>query len=98
MMRCMGRRGRRRIFGRRGMKKPHPYPPHSNSYALPTKLEGEEKGSRVEKTEEEAVLPDERLAKRLALLVEQFSQAPGQSIPQVCGSVHDTKAAYRFLG
>jgi hypothetical protein len=44
------------------------------------------------------MLPDERLVKRLALLVEQLSQAPGQSLPQVCGSVHDTKAAYRFLG
>lgn len=30
------------------------------------------------------VLPDERLAKRLALLVEQLSQAPQQSIAQAC--------------
>ena len=44
------------------------------------------------------MLPDERLEKRLELLVEQFSQAPGQSIPQACGSVQDAKAAYRFLG
>lgn len=44
------------------------------------------------------VLPDERLARRLALLVEQLSHAPEQSIPQACGSVHDAKAAYRFLG
>lgn len=44
------------------------------------------------------MLPDERLAKRLEMLVEQMSQAPGHSIPQACGSVQDTKAAYRFLG
>jgi hypothetical protein len=44
------------------------------------------------------MLPDERLEKRLAVLVEQFSQSPGHSIPQACGSVHDAKAAYRFLG
>jgi transposase-like protein len=44
------------------------------------------------------VLPDERLEKRLGLLVEQLSKTPGQSIPQACGSVHDSKAAYRFLG
>lgn len=44
------------------------------------------------------MLPDERLTKRLEILVEQFSQAPGQSITQACGSVHDVKAAYRFLG
>ncbi len=43
-------------------------------------------------------LPDERLVKRLELLVEQLSQSPEQSIPQACGSVHDVKAAYRFLG
>lgn len=44
------------------------------------------------------MLPDERLQGGLALLVEQLSQGPEQSIPQACGSVHDTKAAYRFLG
>ena len=39
------------------------------------------------------VLPDERLAKRLALLVEPLSQTPEQSIPQAGGSVHAAKAA-----
>lgn len=43
-------------------------------------------------------LPDARLAQRLAILVEQLSAAPEQSIPQACGSVHAAKAAYRFLG
>jgi transposase-like protein len=44
------------------------------------------------------MLPDERLQRRLELLVEQLSQAPEQSIPQACGSAYDAKAAYRFLG
>jgi hypothetical protein len=47
---------------------------------------------------EYAVLPDARLNKRLALLVEQLSAAPEKSIPQACGNAYDSKAAYRFLG
>ena len=43
-------------------------------------------------------LGDERLNDRLARLVEQLSQAPDQSIPQACGGLADSKAAYRFLG
>jgi hypothetical protein len=43
-------------------------------------------------------LPDERLKRRLVMLVEQLSQAPSKSIPEACGSQHDSKAAYRFLG
>jgi len=43
-------------------------------------------------------LPDERLKQRLELLVEQLSGCPEGSIPQACGSVADSKAAYRFLG
>lgn len=43
-------------------------------------------------------LADKRLRERLERLVEQLSQAPDKSIPQACGSVHETKAAYRFLG
>ncbi len=43
-------------------------------------------------------LPDVRLAYRLDRLVEQLSQQPEASILQACGSVHEAKAAYRFLG
>lgn len=43
-------------------------------------------------------LPDRRLAARLERLVEQLSGALDKSIPQACGSVHEVKAAYRFLG
>jgi hypothetical protein len=43
-------------------------------------------------------LPDARLDARLERLVEQLSAAPDKSIPQACGSVHESKAAYRFLG
>jgi Transposase DNA-binding len=46
----------------------------------------------------EARMPDVRLYERLERLVEALSKAPEQSIPQACGSVHETKAAYRFLG
>lgn len=43
-------------------------------------------------------LPDERLKQRLERLVEQLSSSPDSSLPQACGSVADSKAAYRFLG
>ncbi len=43
-------------------------------------------------------LPDKRLEERFARLRAQLSQQPEQSIPQACGSVHEAKAAYRFLG
>jgi hypothetical protein len=45
-----------------------------------------------------ANLPDARLYARLERLVEQLSKAPMSGIPQACGSVHESKAAYRFLG
>ena len=48
--------------------------------------------------EHEARLPDTRLYERLERLVEALSKAPEQSIPQACGSVPETKAAYRFFG
>ena len=41
-----------------------------------------------------ATLPDARLER----LGEQLSQAPERPLPQACGSVHECKAAYRFLG
>ena len=43
-------------------------------------------------------IPDKRLEARFGRLREQLSQKPGASIPQACGSVHEAKAAYRFLG
>ena len=43
-------------------------------------------------------LPDSRLNARLDRLVERLSAGLDKSIPQACGSVHETKAAYRFLG
>lgn len=58
-----------------------------------------EKGDRRARAmENEARLPDARLYERLERLVEALSKGPEQSIPQACGSVSDTKAAYRFLG
>ncbi len=46
----------------------------------------------------EVRLPDARLNGRLERLVEQLSKVPTASIPQTCGSAHETKAAYLFLG
>ena len=43
-------------------------------------------------------LPDKRLEERFERLREQLSQRPEESIPQACGSGHEAKAAYRFLG
>jgi hypothetical protein len=42
-------------------------------------------------------LPDRRLEKRLRQLVERLSAAPERSLPDACGSWHETKAAYRFF-
>src|SRR4051794_17614367 len=43
-----------------------------------------------------ADLPDQRLNKRLAHLVEDLAAQPTASVPQACGDWKDTKAAYRF--
>ncbi len=43
-------------------------------------------------------LPNQRLTDRLERLVQQLSDKPEASIPQACGSWHEAKAAYRFLG
>lgn len=45
-----------------------------------------------------AKLPDARLYARLDRLAEQLGKSPMSGIPQACGSVHESKAAYRFLG
>jgi len=42
-------------------------------------------------------LGDERLDRRLSKLLEQFTQMPCASIPEACGTVASTKAAYRFF-
>lgn len=42
-------------------------------------------------------LGDDRLNKRLEILVEQLSQMPTASIPEACGSWAAMKAAYRFF-
>lgn len=46
----------------------------------------------------DSYLPDKRLEARYERLREQLSKHPGHSIPQASGSVHEAKAAYRFLG
>lgn len=43
-------------------------------------------------------LPDKRLEERFARLRQQVSERPEDSLPEACGSVHEAKAAYRFLG
>jgi hypothetical protein len=43
-------------------------------------------------------LPDKGVEERFERLREQLNESPEDSIPQACGSVHETKAAYRFLG
>lgn len=42
-------------------------------------------------------LSDQRLGKRLALLIERFVNSPESSINQACGNWAETKAAYRFF-
>lgn len=43
------------------------------------------------------ILPDRRLNKRLALLLDAFATDPLASLPQACGDWAATKGAYRFL-
>src|SRR5579863_3739864 len=42
-------------------------------------------------------LPDVRLSQRLKMIVDSFISQPEASIPQACGSVEASKAAYRFF-
>lgn len=42
-------------------------------------------------------LCDKRLNKRLGKLLDNLSEKPNSSIPQACGSIGATKAAYRFF-
>jgi hypothetical protein len=44
-----------------------------------------------------AGLPDKRLARRLACLLDQLSSSPGQPVQAACGDWAATKAAYRFF-
>ncbi len=44
-----------------------------------------------------AALGDSRLTKRLIRLVDDLAAQPTQSIPQACGGLAETKAAYRLL-
>ena len=44
-----------------------------------------------------AALGDARLTKRLIRLVDDLAAQPTQSIPQACGGLAETKAAYRLL-
>jgi hypothetical protein len=43
-------------------------------------------------------LPDKRLEERYVRLRQQVSERPEASLTEACGSVHESKAAYRFLG
>ncbi len=43
-----------------------------------------------------AELGDIRLSRRLVRLAERLDERPEASIPQACGNVAETKAAYRF--
>lgn len=61
-------------------------------------MRGKMGGKKIEVQKMGGKLPDARLYGRLERLVEQLSKAPMSSIPQACGSVHESKAAYRFLG
>jgi hypothetical protein len=45
----------------------------------------------------ETKLGDQRLTKRLTLILEIFANHPTLSIPQACGPWSITKATYRFL-
>lgn len=47
---------------------------------------------------EQAPLGDTRLNQRLEWMVMKLSARPGTSIPHACGSAHESKSAYRFLG
>jgi len=43
------------------------------------------------------VLPDKRLAARLACILETFAERPSDAIPQAAGSWGQAKGIYRFL-
>jgi hypothetical protein len=73
-------------------------------YALPTNRRGDKIGVKYRLKDKKVRnpmrvnLPDTRLVERLERLVGQLSERPEASIPEACGSWHEAKAAYRFLG
>src|SRR5258708_4161336 len=79
---------------------PHPSnSPLQSGYALPTNGRGKEEGVKWKKRRPmmRQELLDKRLGERFARLREQLNKQPEASIPQACGSGHESKAAYRFL-
>jgi len=46
---------------------------------------------------EAAAFPDERLGKRLGVMLDQFADGTAESVPMACQDWANTKAAYRFL-
>jgi hypothetical protein len=53
--------------------------------------------SWIDQELEECTFVDERLRKRFRTLLEQLSEATGESIPMACQDWANTKAAYRFF-
>jgi len=46
---------------------------------------------------EAAAFPDERLGKRLGVMLDQFADGTAESVPLACQDWANTKAAYRFF-
>ena len=51
----------------------------------------------IQRELERGAFPDERLGKRLGLMLRQFSDGTAESVPLACQDWANTKAAYRFF-
>jgi len=70
-------------------------PPSDSSPSHPSLLEDEQ--TWIDKENAGCNFRDERLKKRFRLLLQQFWNSMGQSIPFACQDWANTKAAYRFF-
>ena len=59
---------------------------------------GPDGDSLIQRELECGAFPDERLGKRLGMMLQQLSDGTAESIPLACQDWANTKAAYRFFG
>ncbi len=60
-------------------------------------VEASDADSLIQGELEAAAFPDERLGKRLGVMLQQFADNTAQSVPLACQDWANTKAAYRFF-
>lgn len=60
-------------------------------------VDADDADSLIQGELEAAAFPDERLGKRLGVMLDQFADGTAESVPLACQDWANTKAAYRFF-